>query len=152
MVALACDEIHMGDNALLGPLDPQLGIGLFEQYPCASLVKALRIKNTNREDRFLILGDVAEKAIAQMKITVVEILSGKFSNEKAAALSERLCDGNWTHDYGINPERAKKLGLLVDSDMPERIKKIADTFPCASSVQYRKHKKNEDDNSLRVTL
>jgi len=152
LVALACSKIHMGENALLGPLDPQLMVGLFDQYPCASLVKALKIKNINREDKTLIYGDVAEKAIAQMKVTVSEILSGKMGVSKAGGLSSKLCDGNWTHDYGINLRRALELGLPVDNDMPERIQKIANTFPCVSSVQYRKHKKDESDNSLRVTL
>lgn len=152
LVALACDKIHIGDNALLGPLDPQLSIGLFDQYPCVSLVKALKVKNANREDRTLIYGDVAKKAIVQMKITVTEILSDKLGEEKAREISSKLCDGNWTHDYGINLERAKELGLPVDDDMPARIHKIADTFPCASAVQYRKHKKDENDNSLRITL
>ncbi len=152
LVALACDKIYMGENAILGPLDPQLMIGLFDQYPCASLVKALRIKNANREDRTLIYGDVAKKAISQMKVTVSEILTDKLGEEQARKLSDKLCDGNWTHDYGINLKRAKELGLPVDDGMPERIQKIADTFPCESSVQYRKHKKNENDNSLRITL
>ncbi len=152
LIALACGKIHMGDDALLGPLDPQLMIGLFDQYPCTSLVKALKVKNTNREDRTLIYGDVAEKAISQMKITVTEILSDKIGMEKAEELSCKLCDGNWTHDYGINMRRAKELGLLVDDDIPERIQKIADIFPCTSSVQYRKRKKDENNNSLRITL
>jgi len=152
LVALACDTIHMGDNALMGPLDPQLMVGLFDQYPCASLVKALKVKNDNREDRTLIYGDVAEKAIEQMKITVTEILSDKYGDEKARELAWILCNGNWTHDYGINLVRAKELGLVVDDDMPERILKIADTFPCVSSVQYRKPKKDGNDNSLRLTL
>ena len=152
LIALACDKIHMSDNALLGPLDPQLSIGLFDQYPCASLVKALGIKNANREDRTLIYGDVARKAISQMKVTVTEILSDKLGEDKAKELSCKLCEGNWTHDYGINLERARELGLPVDNDMPERIQKLADTFPCVSSVQYRKHKKDESDNSLRITF
>ncbi len=87
-----------------------------------------------------------------MKVTVEEILSDKLSEDKARELSGKLCDGNWTHDYGINLERAKELGLPVDNDMPVRIQKIADTFPCVSTVQYRKHKKDENDNSLRITL
>jgi len=152
LVALACDKIHMGANALMGPLDPQLMVGFFDQYPCASLVKALEVKNVNREDRTLIYGDVAKKAITQMKVTVMEILADKLGEDKAMNLSCKLCDGNWTHDYGINLERAKELGIPVDDDMPVRIQKIADTFPYVSSVQYRKHKRDENDNSLRIAL
>jgi len=39
MIALAADELVMDENAVLGPLDPQLG-----QYPAASLVKVLETK------------------------------------------------------------------------------------------------------------
>lgn len=152
LVALACNSIHMGDNALLGPLDPQLGIGLFEMYPAASLVKALEIENPNREDKTLILADIAGKALAQMKTTVTEILEDRIGQKRAGELAGKLCNGNWTHDYGINLERALELGMLVDGEMPEEISKIAETFPCASSVSYKKYKKKDGDNSIRVTL
>lgn len=155
LVALACDSIHMGDNALLGPLDPQLGIGLFEMYPAASLVKALEVENPNREDKTLILADIAGKALVQMKTTVTEILEDRMGHEKAGELAGKLCGGSWTHDYGINLERALELGLPVDGKMPEEISKIAETYPCASSVSYKKHKKKDGDtgdNSIRVTL
>jgi len=155
LVALACDSIHMGGNALLGPLDPQLGIGLFEMYPAASLVKALETENPNREDKTLILADIAGKALAQMKTTVAEILEDRMGSEKAGELAGKLCNGNWTHDYGINLERALELGLPVDGEMPEEINKIVETYPCASSVFYKKHKKKDGDvgdGSIRVTL
>lgn len=152
LVALACDKVHIGDDALLGPLDPQLQVGLFDQYPCASLVKALEIKNDHREDRTLVYGDVAKKAIVQMKVTVGEILADKVGVDKAKELACKLCDGNWTHDYGINLGRAQELGLPVDGDMPERMYKIAQSFPCVSAVQYRKPKKDNGDGALRITL
>jgi ClpP class serine protease len=39
LIALAANEIVMGDNAVLGPVDPQLG-----EYPTASLVKLVQTK------------------------------------------------------------------------------------------------------------
>ena len=39
LIALAADEIVMDENAVLGPVDPQLG-----QYPAASIVKVLEKK------------------------------------------------------------------------------------------------------------
>jgi len=152
LVALACDKIHLGKNALLGPLDPQLQIGLFDQYPCASLVKALDIANPNRDDRTLVYGDVAKKAIAQMKTTVSEILTDQLGKEKAQELASQLCDGNWTHDYGINIQRARELGLPVDDELPSTVDRISRNLPSESSVVSKKPRKDNGDNRLRITL
>jgi len=42
LVAMAADEIAMDDNAVLGPVDPQLG-----QFPAASVLRVLDQKNIN---------------------------------------------------------------------------------------------------------
>src|SRR3954447_10892074 len=63
LIALAADEIVMDPNAVLGPVDPQLG-----EYPAASIIKAVSQKNKNRvDDQTLILADISEKAIQQLK-------------------------------------------------------------------------------------
>ncbi len=153
LIALACASIHLGPNALLGPLDPQLSIGLFDVYPAASLLKAIKQDNPNRDDKTLILADLAEKAITQMRTTVAEVLTSKIGVDNANKLACQLCEGNWTHDYGINLERAKGLGLDVNADMPEGILKFVEAFPCESSVSYRKPKKEErNDGTIRITL
>ena len=51
MIALAADEIRMDENAVLGPMDPQLG-----QFPAASIVAAVSKKDPNKiDDETLIL-------------------------------------------------------------------------------------------------
>ena len=45
MIALAADEIMMDENAVLGPVDPQIG-----QYPAASIIKAVERKDVNELD------------------------------------------------------------------------------------------------------
>src|SRR6266850_8543097 len=95
LLALAADEIVMDPNAVLGPVDPQLN-----QYPAASILKAISLKNNNRiDDRTLIMADVSEKAIVQLKTYVFEILKDKMGAEKAVELAETLSTGKWTHDY-----------------------------------------------------
>ncbi|MDD5486621.1 MAG: ATP-dependent Clp protease proteolytic subunit [Dehalococcoidales bacterium] len=150
LIALACTKIHMGPNALIGPLDPQLSFGLFDQFPCVSLVKAAQQVNQNRDDKTLILADVAEKAVRQMKATVGEVLESRLGKDKAEYLAETLCNGNWTHDFGINLKRAQMLGIHADGEMPEDIMRIANTFPCSSTVSYKKRK--DGDNSIRIVL
>ena len=77
LVALAADEILMDPDAVLGPVDPQLGSLPRGSWPAASILKALEQDNPNRDDETLILGDVARKAIDQVRATVRELLDGR---------------------------------------------------------------------------
>src|SRR4030081_93245 len=62
LLALAADEIVMDPNAVLGPVDPQLG-----QQPAASVLKVLdRKKPEDIDDETLNLADVSPKAIVQV--------------------------------------------------------------------------------------
>src|SRR5207247_11401340 len=74
LIALAADEIMMDPNAVLGPVDPQIG-----EYPAASIVRAAQIQNPNRDDRTLILADVAEKALRQVQEVVHGLLIDKLA-------------------------------------------------------------------------
>jgi ClpP class serine protease len=97
LIALAANQIVMDENAVLGPVDPQLG-----EYPAVSILKAVAQKNINRvDDQTLILADVAGKAIKQVKETVAGILETRMEHDRAEALAEKLASGTWTHDYPI---------------------------------------------------
>jgi ClpP class serine protease len=137
MLSLAADEIVMDENAVLGPVDPQLG-----QYPAASIVKVTEEKDKNKvDDETLILADVSKKALAQTKAFVKKVLlAKKYSEEDAERLSQTLTEGRWTHDYPITYEEAKELGLRVSNDMPKEIYALMDLYPqnpgTRPSVQY----------------
>ncbi|WP_448379121.1 SDH family Clp fold serine proteinase [Fervidobacterium sp.] len=116
LIALAADEIVMDENAVLGPVDPQLG-----QYPAASILSVLEKKNINDiDDQTLILADIAQKAMKQMKEYVTELLKEKYP-DKAEKLAEELVSGKWTHDYPITVEKARELGIKISTDMPKEI-------------------------------
>jgi len=91
LVALAADEILMDPDAVLGPVDPQLGSLLRGAWPAASILAALEQPNPNRDDETLILGDIARKAVAQVHETVVELVRERMpanAEALAATLSE----------------------------------------------------------------
>lgn len=136
LIALAADEIVMDENAVLGPVDPQLG-----QCPAASVLKVLEQKDINEiDDQTLIMADQARKAIAQVQRTITRILSDRMSVERAQVLAETLSSGTWTHDYPITVDEAKELGLPVSTDMPQEVYEIMSLFPQAGmrrpSVEY----------------
>lgn len=137
LIALAADEIVMDENAVLGPVDPQLS-----NMPAASILSVLEQKDVNEiDDQTLILADVSRKAIAQVKRTVRDILTYRDVPEgEAEELAEILATGRWTHDYPISVEEAKELGLPISTEMPEEIYKLMNLYPQTSqrrpSVQY----------------
>jgi ClpP class serine protease len=125
LLALAADEIVMCEHAVLGPVDPQLG-----EYPAASILKAAHQKPVAEvDDKTLILADQSEKAIAQMRQEVSELLANKFAAEKAEEIAKLMTSGTWTHDYPITCERALELGLRVSSEMPEDILRLMNLYP-----------------------
>jgi ClpP class serine protease len=125
LIALAADEIVMCEHAVLGPVDPQLG-----EYPAASILKVAHQKPIAEvDDKTLILADQAEKAVAQMRHEVGELLAAKNPGEKPAEMAKLLTSGTWTHDYPITYERARELGLPVRTDMPENMLRLMELYP-----------------------
>ncbi len=136
LIALAADEIVMDENAVLGPVDPQLG-----QFPAASILKVVEQKEINQvDDETLILADVSRKAIAQVKATVRRVVADRMPEDQAEALAETLATGRWTHDYPITVEEARELGLPVSTEMPTEVYQLMALYPQANpqrpSVQY----------------
>ncbi len=136
LLALAADEIVMDENAVLGPVDPQLG-----EYPAASILKVVEQKDINEvDDKTLILADVARKAVAQVRARAQAILAEHLPEERAQELAQALSEGRWTHDYPITVEEARELGLPVNTDMPELVYKLMTLYRQPSqrrpSVQY----------------
>jgi ClpP class serine protease len=126
LIALAADEIVMDSNAVLGPVDPQVG-GL----PAVSILTVLERKPPAEiDDQTFILADVSQKALRQIENTVVEILVGNnMPSEKATEIARVLTSGRWTHDYPIDVAEAKALGLPVRDDLPDYVHQLMELFP-----------------------
>lgn len=125
MLALAADEICMDENAVLGPVDPQIG-----EYPAASIVRVLEQKPLEHiDDKTLILADVARKARAQVRSFMEDLLGPRLGDEKAAALAAALTEGHWTHDYPITVDRLRQLGIDVCVGLPPEIYALMELYP-----------------------
>jgi ClpP class serine protease len=125
LIALAADEIVMSEDAVLGPVDPQLG-----NFPAASILKAVARKPVEKvKDDTLILADQAEKATLQVRESVRELLAGKIPAGKDTELARLLSEGTWTHDHPITYETAKSFGLPVRSDIPNEFLDLMGLYP-----------------------
>lgn len=125
LIALAADEIVLGEFSVLGPIDPQI-LGL----PAASLVKARDSKPVSEVwDLTLVLADVSEKALAQVKRGAVELLTPRLDEASAEAIADKLAGGHWTHDYALTATEAAALGLPVKVGMPLEIMELMKLYP-----------------------
>ena len=135
LIALAADEIVMGEFSMLGPIDPQImGIS------AASIVAARDAKPVEHvSDVALVLADVSDKAIAQVTRGAVEIMTPRLEEKKAEALARKLASGTWTHDYALTPAEAQALGVEVTVGMPSEILDLMKLYPAPvkqSAVEF----------------
>jgi ClpP class serine protease len=131
LIAISADRLVMDPNAVLGPVDPQLG-NPQSAFPAASIVRALSQPNPNRDDQTLILGDVAEKALRQVKGTVKRLLLEHYPEADADRIANKLSSGEWTHDYALDIGGLRELGMKVTDDMPREVYDLMDLFPQTS--------------------
>jgi len=125
LIALAADEIVMDPNAVLGPIDPQVG-----QFPAASILKVVSQKPVAEvDDETLIRADVAEKAMRQVTAFAERLLRKHLPEDRAAEVARTLASGTWTHDYPITAEEARELGLPVNVELPNEIYALMHLYP-----------------------
>jgi ClpP class serine protease len=134
LIALAADEIILDENAILGPIDPQIG-----QFPASSILRVLRDKPIEDvDDQTIMWADIAEKAIRQVHDTAVEILSHRISVDKAQELATILSDGRWTHDHALVCSTLTEMGLPVACRLPDTVHQLMNLYPQPTrhSVEY----------------
>lgn len=125
LIAMACDEVIMSPHAVLGPVDPQLG-----QFAAASLMRVVRDKPIAEiDDQTLILADQAEKAVAQVRATVKELLSDKYDEARADELAALMAEGTWTHDYPITVDDLRRAGYPVTDQIPDDFLELVALYP-----------------------
>ncbi len=135
LIALAADEIVLGEFSVLGPIDPQIGA-----LPAASIVKARNAKPIEHvSDLTLVLADVGEKAVEQVKRGAAGLMAPRMDAKAAEALADKLAGGRWTHDYALTAVEAGELGLPVKSGIPLEVMQLMTLYPQpvqASGVEY----------------
>ena len=136
LIALAADEIVLGEFSVLGPIDPQIA-GL----PAASIVKARELEAHRRASSTSRWFSPMwrEKALAQVKQGAVELLTPRMEQAAAEALAAKLAGGHWTHDYALTASEARALGLPVKVGMPLEVMQLMTLYPQPiqqSGVEY----------------
>ena len=129
LLALAADEIVMDDNAVLGPVDPQIG-----QWPAASIIKVAESKPIERVER---RDTDPRRPLAQGQKQIKEFVLMKllddFPADRANELADKLSSGQWTHDYPLTIDQLAELGLPVKTELPREVYDLMDLYPQSGS-------------------
>lgn len=128
LIAMAAAEIVMDRNAVLGPVDPQIG-----EVPAASILKAVEIKKERANDETLMMADMAAKARVQVASFVADLLTKRMPRKKAEELAVALSEGRWTHDFPITVQAAQQMGFPVTTNMPRLVYELMDLYPQANT-------------------
>ncbi len=125
LIALAADEIVMDPNAVLGPVDPQLG-----QHAAASILRTVEAKGAEKcDDETVMLADTANMALQQVRRFVTGLLADRMPADRAEELADKLSQGYFTHDYSFLPEEVREMGLEVSTEMPQEVYQLMELFP-----------------------
>lgn len=131
MIALAADEIVMDVNAVLGPVDPQIG-----GMPAGSIVNVLAMKHRDSiSDETIILADMAQKARVQVAAFITQLLLKRMPEKQAVQVATILSEGRWTHDFPLIVPALRELGLPVTTDMPRLVYDLMDLYPQGNGVR-----------------
>jgi len=130
LIALAANHLVMDENAALGPIDPQLQQQNEGPYPAPSILSVVQQKGADKvEDKTLLLADVAEKSLRQVRSFLAWLLDEVLGGERGEAVALALTDGRWTHDYPLTTDALRALGLVVDTDMPPEVYRLMELYP-----------------------
>jgi ClpP class serine protease len=123
LIALAADEIVIEGQAVLGPVDPQLG-----QYPAASILAAVE-RPGRHDDQTLILADVSRKAIVQVESFTRRMLERHLEPDRAREAARLLATGAWTHDHPLQVAELEALGLPVRVGVGDQERELMTLYP-----------------------
>lgn len=127
LVALGADEVVMAENAVLGPVDPQL---LTFKGPVSlnALEKVAKKKGKSAQDDTFMLAELAAQATKQISDIIINLVSDRVGSANAKRIALFLTKGDKTHDYPITPQEAKKLGLPVSIGLRPEVYKLMETY------------------------
>lgn len=142
IIAIAADEIVMDKDAVIGPIDPQVGDFIHGTFPAPSWIYAAETKKENAEDLTLVMSDISKKALKLTQSIAKELLEGKIQTgpggkDRLDEVVKKLVSGEMIHSTPLSASEAKELGLSVNTDFPKDVHDFMQLFrPVKRTVEY----------------
>jgi ClpP class serine protease len=126
LIALGADEVVMDPDAVMGPVDPQVGDWIRGWQSTTSWVKVAQAKGKDADDITLAMADVSGKLLEGTRRAVAELVEGKVQDP--GPLLERLVEGGYAHGYPLSPRDLQSLGLPVRTDFPPGVHELLASY------------------------
>jgi ClpP class serine protease len=134
VLAMAADQIIMDENAMLGPVDPQLN-----NFPASAYMRVLQEKAKDAiADDTIMMADMAEKATNQVRQMVFTLLVHKLGEQRAQEIATMMTEGRWTHDYPLHFEQLQEMGFSVTKEIPVEFWQLLELSSAAQTKVMRK--------------
>ena len=75
------------------------------------------------------MADIARKAQEQVRAFVARLLRRHLPEDRADTLAAVLSEGRWTHDFPIDVDTARALGLEASTDLPDEVRLMMQLYP-----------------------
>lgn len=115
LLCLSARTIFMDPQAMLGPIDPQIGIASLDgAFAVSDLANMKNLKSIDHQDDSIVLGDlVGQKWIKLLKSKISEIMAPNYEPGTINMIFEELASGKLPHDAPLNWPRLQELGLNI---------------------------------------
>lgn len=129
LIALACDEIVMYKNAIVGPCDAQMRIGN-DSYSIDSIIKTVEYKKQNHhkicEKWYAAYTDALKCSERQQELVNNLVRLGHFSEELGVKIHTEFFTGKFNHDKIFTATELQNLGIKVTivDEIPDNIKNL----------------------------
>lgn len=120
-VALATEEIYLGEDANLTPIDIQI-----EGMPARDLVDEARKAGPRASERLRLAARIAERALSDEARTIDALIHPNHKKTKRS-LAKHLTSGRTYHSELIRFASAKALGLNVQVGVPKELYRFIGT-------------------------
>jgi ClpP class serine protease len=124
-IALATDEIHMGPDAALGPIDAQ-----YHGFPADAYARLIKEKSKDRiDDSTLLISYIVEQREQDARERAFELMNPRHIKDKSdpKKVINALMDESKHHGSRISADAAEKLGIRVARSCPKEVYTLVDS-------------------------
>ncbi len=123
-IALATDEIYMGPDAALGPIDAQ-----YHGFPADAYARLIKEKSKDRiDDSTLLISYIVEQREKDARDRAFELMNPRHIKDKndPKKVINALMDESKHHGSRISADAAEKLGIRVARNCPKEVYTLVD--------------------------
>lgn len=129
ILALSCSKIFMGENACLGPVDPQLG-NLLSFGSAKNWEKILKFKGKKTEDDSINLAYTGKQYSKSIKNYMDKMIDFGLTKSQKKTFIDFITSGKVEHAFPLTKEDLDSYGIKIEEIPKNQIEMMIDIVTC----------------------